>query len=165
MYIAIWVKVHCVGVSVGATVAQVKGVVTLPRVFMCGASQGEMIAQQFGTVPISMVRLLSTLSSCRRQSAESSSVVSTAALSFSWYCCCRFGCRSQQTLDTYTAAVLAEAFLPKVEPRREWRALMDELAHSSCVAYRGVVKDATFLEYFRAATPEPELARLVRPRL
>lgn len=67
---------------------------------------------------------------------------------------------SMQTLDTYTAAVLSEAFLPKVDPSTEWRSLMDQLAALSCSAYRGVVTDPTFLQYFRAATPEPELARL-----
>ena len=71
---------------------------------------------------------------------------------------------AQQTLDTYTAAVLSEAFLPKVEPRPEWRALMDDMAAASCAAYRGVVADPTFLQYFRYATPEPELSRLVRTR-
>ncbi len=67
----------------------------------------------------------------------------------------------QLTLATYTAGVLSEAFLPKAVPKPEWRAMMDELADRSCAAYRSVVSDPTFLEYFRAVTPEQELSRLV----
>src|SRR5690606_28568319 len=46
-------------------------------------------------------------------------------------------------------------------PEPAWRALMQRLADRSVARYRAVVRDdPQFVEYFRQATPEQELARL-----
>jgi phosphoenolpyruvate carboxylase len=66
-----------------------------------------------------------------------------------------------QNLNLYLAAVLEATVQPPPEPEADWRALMDELAAAGLAAYRGVVREhAQFVEYFRQATPERELARL-----
>jgi phosphoenolpyruvate carboxylase len=65
-----------------------------------------------------------------------------------------------QNLNLYLAAVLEATVQPPPEPEADWRALMDELAAAGLAAYRGVREHAQFVEYFRQATPERELARL-----
>jgi len=46
-------------------------------------------------------------------------------------------------------------------PQPEWRELMDALAQQACTDYRSWVRENPhFVEYFRQATPEPELASL-----
>ena len=72
-----------------------------------------------------------------------------------------YGDRAERTMDIYTAAVLAERLTPRPAPKDEWRTLMQHLSAESCQAYRQVVRqDPRFVPYFRAATPELELASL-----
>ncbi|KKO09606.1 hypothetical protein LCGC14_0030990 [marine sediment metagenome] len=66
-----------------------------------------------------------------------------------------------QSLQLYTSAILEATLLPPPAPEPAWRDLMQRLADRSVEIYRGVVRDEpTFVEYFRQATPEQELARL-----
>ncbi|KAL7439599.1 hypothetical protein ACHAXH_004093 [Discostella pseudostelligera] len=68
---------------------------------------------------------------------------------------------AERTLDLYTAAVLAEQHTDRPLPKKEWKDMMDKLSDISCDAYRSVVRvDERFVPYFRAATPELELANL-----
>lgn len=66
-----------------------------------------------------------------------------------------------QNLKLYLAAVLEATVAPPPEPEPEWREEMERLSADALAAYRGVVREHPgFLEYFRQATPEQELARL-----
>jgi phosphoenolpyruvate carboxylase len=66
-----------------------------------------------------------------------------------------------QSLQLYTSAVLEATLLPPPAPAPAWRDCMQRLADRSVSIYRGVVRDEpTFVDYFRQATPEQELARL-----
>ena len=66
-----------------------------------------------------------------------------------------------RTLEVYTTATLAKTLRDTERSLPEWRALMDDLAVESGAAYRSLVYDQPdFVSYFRAATPEPELASL-----
>ncbi|SDJ61921.1 Phosphoenolpyruvate carboxylase, type 1 [Ferrimonas sediminum] len=66
-----------------------------------------------------------------------------------------------QSLALYTSAVLEATLLPPPQPKQAWRELMDSIAASSVDAYRSIVRDEPqFVPYFRAATPEQELADL-----
>lgn len=70
---------------------------------------------------------------------------------------------AERHLNTYTAALLYERFLPRAprEPAPQHRRLLDAMSHTSCAAYRGVVRgEPAFIPYFRAATPELEIATL-----
>eukprot|EP01042_Synura_sphagnicola_P000334 gene334-345_t len=68
---------------------------------------------------------------------------------------------ARRTLEVFTAAVLAERFQPHVEPKKEWREMMNLLAEKSCDVYRQLVRqDERFVPYFRTATPESELSGL-----
>jgi len=63
-----------------------------------------------------------------------------------------------RTLEVYTPATLDAMLLPARQPERAWRETMDRLFEESRAAYRAVVHDhPRFVEYFRTATPEPEL--------
>jgi phosphoenolpyruvate carboxylase len=63
-----------------------------------------------------------------------------------------------RTLEVYTTATLDAMLTPALDPDPSWRETMDRLFEESRAAYRGVVQeDPRFLEYFRTATPEPEL--------
>lgn len=65
------------------------------------------------------------------------------------------------SLALYTSAILEANLLPPPEPEPAWRALMDNLAATSCAVYRNYVCDhPQFIAYFRSATPEKELAKL-----
>lgn len=65
------------------------------------------------------------------------------------------------TLGQYTSAILRGNLTPPPIPKPEWRELMDTLAEQACSDYRSWVKgNPNFVEYFRQATPEPELASL-----
>ena len=65
------------------------------------------------------------------------------------------------SLLLYASAVLEASLLPPPVPEPEWRRLMQQLADRSVERYRAVVRDEPqFVEYFRQATPEQELARL-----
>ncbi|KAK9905656.1 hypothetical protein WJX75_003995 [Coccomyxa subellipsoidea] len=60
-----------------------------------------------------------------------------------------------------TAVLLATLSPPKPPRKSEWRGLMDQLSKISCEAYRSFVfQHPDFVPYFRAATPEEELANL-----
>ena len=66
-----------------------------------------------------------------------------------------------RTLEQTLSATLEVTLCPPPAPEPAWRARMDTLAARSVAAYRGVVRDdPRFVPYFRALTPEPELARL-----
>lgn len=66
-----------------------------------------------------------------------------------------------RTIELYTSAVLEASLLPPPEPQPEWRNAMDELAADSLASYRSTVRDnATFIDYFSAATPINELQKL-----
>ncbi|MCH8552197.1 MAG: phosphoenolpyruvate carboxylase [Natronospirillum sp.] len=66
-----------------------------------------------------------------------------------------------RSLQLYASALLEAMLLPPPEPEGNWRDLMDRLAADSCQRYRGVVRDdPDFVPFFRAATPEQELAKL-----
>lgn len=68
---------------------------------------------------------------------------------------------AQRSLDIYTAALLRESFVKRVEPKQEWRDQMQRVSDVSCAAYRHTVReDPRFVPYFRQATPELELGRL-----
>eukprot|EP00581_Thalassiosira_minuscula_P027872 CAMPEP_0183750898 /NCGR_PEP_ID=MMETSP0739-20130205/1395_1 /TAXON_ID=385413 /ORGANISM="Thalassiosira miniscula, Strain CCMP1093" /LENGTH=1019 /DNA_ID=CAMNT_0025987043 /DNA_START=36 /DNA_END=3095 /DNA_ORIENTATION=- len=68
---------------------------------------------------------------------------------------------AQRSLDIYTAALLRESFVKRVEPKQEWRDEMQRVSDVSCAAYRHTVReDPRFVPYFRQATPELELGRL-----
>ena len=68
---------------------------------------------------------------------------------------------AQRSLDIYTAALLRESFVKRVEPKKEWREQMQRVSDVSCAAYRSTVRDdPRFVPYFRQATPELELGRL-----
>lgn len=65
------------------------------------------------------------------------------------------------TLGQYTSAILRGNLTPPPVPKPEWRELMNELAEQACNDYRSWVRgNPNFVEYFRQATPEPELASL-----
>ncbi|HZT77095.1 MAG TPA: phosphoenolpyruvate carboxylase [Vicinamibacterales bacterium] len=65
---------------------------------------------------------------------------------------------AERTLEVYATSVL-EAMLQPPEPAQSaWRACMERLYADSRDAYRAVVRGRPeFVEYFRTATPEPEL--------
>lgn len=66
-----------------------------------------------------------------------------------------------QSLQLYVSAVLEATLLPPPVPEPAWRELMQYLADRSVQVYRSVVRDnPQFVEYFRQATPEQELAKL-----
>lgn len=66
-----------------------------------------------------------------------------------------------QSMQLYASAVLEATLLPPPAPSQAWRDCMQGLADRSVELYRGVVRDEPrFVEYFRQATPEQELARL-----
>jgi phosphoenolpyruvate carboxylase len=65
-----------------------------------------------------------------------------------------------ESLELYLGATLEATLAPPAAPPRAWRDAMDALASEAFVAYREVRDDPAFPAYFRAATPEPELALL-----
>lgn len=66
-----------------------------------------------------------------------------------------------RTLEVYTTATVDAMLAPPRQPRAEWRGAMDRMADRARGAYREFVFDhPRFVEYFRAATPEVELAVL-----
>lgn len=57
---------------------------------------------------------------------------------------------AQRSLDIYTAALLRESFVKRVEPKQEWRDQMQRVSDVSCAAYRHTVnEDPRFVPYFR----------------
>lgn len=68
---------------------------------------------------------------------------------------------AERTLELYLTATLEATLLPQPAPQPAWRTRMETLADVSRRAYRETVYERPdFLAYFRAATPERELAHL-----
>jgi phosphoenolpyruvate carboxylase len=66
-----------------------------------------------------------------------------------------------RTLEVYTTATLEATVVTARPVREDWRRRMDRLSEAARTSYRGLVFDRPdFVEYFRAATPEVEIARL-----
>jgi phosphoenolpyruvate carboxylase len=66
-----------------------------------------------------------------------------------------------RTLELYVTATLEATLAPPAAPQPVFREVMERLAEVSRSTYRGVVfENPQFVEYFRSATPEPELGEL-----
>ena len=66
-----------------------------------------------------------------------------------------------KSLALYTSAILRANLDEPPVPIPAWRETMDRLAERSCQEYRSIVKEnENFVDWFRAATPETELAKL-----
>lgn len=66
-----------------------------------------------------------------------------------------------RTMELYTTATLESTLVQAAAPRPEWRTCMERLSNDARDGYRRIVYDhPRFVEYFRAATPEPELEDL-----
>jgi phosphoenolpyruvate carboxylase len=66
-----------------------------------------------------------------------------------------------RTLERYTTAVLEATLRPAKDPEPEWRQRMQLLADRARGAYGKLVHDTPgFIDYFRAATPQPEIEKL-----
>jgi len=66
-----------------------------------------------------------------------------------------------RTMELYTTATLESTIIQSAPPRQEWRDCMERLSDEARAAYRRIVYEhPRFVEYFRAATPEPELEDL-----
>jgi phosphoenolpyruvate carboxylase len=63
-----------------------------------------------------------------------------------------------RTLEVYTTATLDAMLTSAADPDPSWRTAMDGLFEDARAAYRAVVHEhPRFVDYFRTATPEPEL--------
>lgn len=68
---------------------------------------------------------------------------------------------AERTMNIYTAANLEAALAPPPKPQPRWREVMDRVSDVAVTNYRGMVQqEPRFVDYFRAATPEPELSKL-----
>jgi phosphoenolpyruvate carboxylase len=66
-----------------------------------------------------------------------------------------------RNLTLYTSAVLQATLSPGPQPEPEWRSSMDRMAQVGMTTYRSLVREEPqFVAYFRAVTPEQELAKL-----
>jgi phosphoenolpyruvate carboxylase len=66
-----------------------------------------------------------------------------------------------RTMEVYTTGTLDAWLTPAPAPKDEWRACMDRLSADGARAYRSYVhENPSFVEYFRTATPLPELERV-----
>ncbi len=66
-----------------------------------------------------------------------------------------------RTLERYTTAVLEATLRPVQNPEPRWRQRMQQLADRARDAYGHLVHDTPgFIDYFRAATPQPEIEKL-----
>ncbi|MEL0636033.1 phosphoenolpyruvate carboxylase [Marinomonas sp. TI.3.20] len=66
-----------------------------------------------------------------------------------------------RSLELYCSAVMEATLMPAAEPKEEWRAIMDEMSEVGMNQYRSIVLGhEDFVPYFRATTPEQELAKL-----
>ncbi|HEX5515493.1 MAG TPA: phosphoenolpyruvate carboxylase, partial [Gammaproteobacteria bacterium] len=66
-----------------------------------------------------------------------------------------------RNLELYTSAMLEATLLPPGRAKQEWRDAMDRLSTIAVQSYRQVVRETPeFVEYFRATTPEQEIAGL-----
>lgn len=65
------------------------------------------------------------------------------------------------SLCDYVSTTLSSTISPTVQPKQEWRDLIEAMANESLNAYRKVVRDdPNFVPYFRDLTPEQELGKL-----
>jgi phosphoenolpyruvate carboxylase len=65
---------------------------------------------------------------------------------------------ASRSLEVYTTATLDAMLVPARGAEPRWRETMDRLFEEGRAAYRGIVyEDPRFDDYFRTATPEPEL--------
>ena len=68
---------------------------------------------------------------------------------------------AHRSLQVYMSAVLMATEFPPPQPKDEWRQHMDDLSSIALQSYRKIVReDEDFVSYFRAVTPEQELAKL-----
>lgn len=68
---------------------------------------------------------------------------------------------AKKSFKVYVNAVIEASLLPPPKPEQSWREMMTALTGISVQSYRKVVRETEgFVEYFRAATPEPELGKL-----
>lgn len=67
---------------------------------------------------------------------------------------------ARRSLELYATAVLEASLDPPPDPSPAWRDVMDTMAAAARDAYRDVLATDGFVDYFRAATPETEIARL-----
>lgn len=66
-----------------------------------------------------------------------------------------------RNLDLYASSVLEVSVSPGIKPKSEWRSLITKMASDSHSEYRNLIRDnSDFVDYFRQATPERELAKL-----
>ena len=66
-----------------------------------------------------------------------------------------------RTMEVYTSGTLDAWLTPKPPPSPQWRACMDRLSADGAQAYRSYVYGRPdFIDYFRTATPLPELEHL-----
>lgn len=66
-----------------------------------------------------------------------------------------------RNLELYTTAVLEATLQPPGRARQAWRDTMDRLSNTAVATYRHIVRDTPgFIDYFRSATPEQEIAGL-----
>ncbi len=66
-----------------------------------------------------------------------------------------------RSLELYCSAVMEASLIPAEPPKEEWRAIMDEMAEVGMNQYRSIIRGhEDFVPYFRATTPEQELAKL-----
>lgn len=66
-----------------------------------------------------------------------------------------------RTLALYASAICRTNLISPPRPKQAWRDSMNEIAETSCTAYRRVVREnPDFVAYFRHATPEQELGSL-----
>ena len=66
-----------------------------------------------------------------------------------------------RSMEVYTTATLEATLSPSAQPAPAWRAAMERCAERARSSYRALVYDTPeFLDYFHAATPEPELRDL-----
>ncbi|MEQ8515198.1 MAG: phosphoenolpyruvate carboxylase [Chromatocurvus sp.] len=66
-----------------------------------------------------------------------------------------------RTLALYASAICRTNLISPPRPKQAWRESMNDIAETSCAAYRAVVREhPDFVAYFRHATPEQELGSL-----
>lgn len=68
--------------------------------------------------------------------------------------------RACRTMELYTSATLQAMLLPSPTPKKNWRTLMETLAHDAHNTYLDCVKDPHFIAYFEQVTPLKELGTL-----
>ena len=65
---------------------------------------------------------------------------------------------AHRTLEVYTSGTLESWLAPSSRPLPPWRECMERLSSDACASYRRIVTDdPSFLDYFRASTPQAEL--------